>query len=133
MSVQLTKDNNEEEKRKIELLLDEYVRSGIMLSVSERANDTGTYRIRVRKSPQSEDVNKICQKLNNKGYTAKIVTYEKRPIYIDKRVLVHGLRAKPAHALLPKTIIVAKVNAPNKPQNPGEFSDPRGKKPKKKR
>ena len=133
-------DRKRDRRENIKLLLAEYVNSGVVLSVDRSAVNREIYQIKVDKLLKNEEIRRICKKLNDTGYTTKVMLLRATPVKNVKpavrmkkcRSVVQTKRMKRRSSVTQaKMVIIAKVDAPNIPNNPKGLPDPDGKKPKK--
>lgn len=112
------------------VLSEETIRENVIsLSVHPTAE---TFRIRLKPAVKLEIVYRICGKLNDTGYSTRIIPVRQlsgrnTDAFHYSRFSRHCNSATRACNI----IIIAKVNAPNTPEKPYELPDPRGEKPKK--
>lgn len=133
MFVEIEKKSWENEPEKIEWILQEYICAGIVNSVSQMENQW--YKIRLNLHQTRENASEICRILDYAGYSTKIVGARTHAQKYARAKAWGYVRNKTRAMVVYRTkhgiIILAKVNRPNRPQNPATLPNPNGTKPEK--
>lgn len=132
MKVRVNPKGNFIDTAEIKAALQEELINGSVMSVSSFPQKVETFRIKLNPTASHVAVYKICKKLNDTGYNTKVISVGR---YAPGRT-AGGFRCRSSSGRYisgghTSKIIVAKVDAPNIPENPHGLPDPGGKKPKK--
>ena len=121
------------EVAEIKAALQDELTSGSIVSVSSFPQDADTFKIKLKSTTKQETVIKICKKLSKTGYRTRISLIGNH----TSARHIGGYTCDTTGRHIPtsrtRSIIVAKVNTPNLPENPHGLPKPGGKKPKKKK
>lgn len=114
--------------------LQEELLDGSVVSLSALSREFKTFRIKLKPAINKYTINEICRKLNNSGYSTKLIYSRAHSTQRLQSSFRHrSMISRHTSANYPPIIIVAKVNSPNPPKEPISLPNPNGdKKPKKK-
>ena len=132
MKVRVKSKGNFLDAAEIKAALQEELISGSVMSVSALPQKTEAFRIKLKPSTNHEVVNKICKKLNDTGYSTKVISVGcQAPGRTAGDFRYRSSSSRYISCNRAGKIILAKVNSPNLPNNPHGLPDPGGKKPNK--
>ncbi len=132
MKVRVKPNGNYLDAAEIKAALQEELISGSVMSVSALPQKTEAFIIKLKPATNHKMVNKICKKLNDTGYSTKVISVGRQApgrttgLFYYRSFSSHYISRNRAGK-----IILVKVNSPNLPNNPHGLPDPGGKKPNK--